>query len=108
MSERTTPPSKPGRSEQVRFEAALHRGERQAELKEIATLDLDRLPGPPEEVRVLLTIDEAARLVQRGFEVHLLKAHPVQPLDGALVATDDAVEQWLEERVQGIERQGGS
>lgn len=108
MSEQETPRSEPGSGGRIRFEATLHRGERQAELKEISTLDLDRLPGPPEEVRVLLTIEEAARLVQRGFEVHLLKAHPVRPLDRALVATDDAVEEWLEERVQGIEREGGS
>jgi hypothetical protein len=92
----------------VRYEATLHRGERHANLKEIPTLGLDRVPGPPGEARVLVGIEDAARLVEMGFEVRLLRAHRTGPLDGALRADDDAAQAWLEERVQDIERQGGS
>lgn len=90
----------------VRFEATLHRGERQGDLKELPSFDLDRLPAPPGEVRVLLTAEDAARLVQRGFEVHLVRAYPVRPLDRSLVLDDGEAFKLLEERVQNIQRQG--
>lgn len=104
---RAEPPGRGGGRE-TRYEATLHRGERHANLKEIPALGLDRVPGPPDEVRVLISIEDAARLVEMGFEVRLLRAHRTAPLDGALVADDDTVRAWLEERLQGIERKGGS
>lgn len=92
----------------ARFEVTLHRGERHASLKDLPALGLDRLPAPSDEVRLLVTLDEAARLVQMGFEVRLLRAHPVRPLDGALVMDDAAARAEFEERIRGIERKGES
>jgi hypothetical protein len=98
----------PEKGREARYEATLHRGERHVNLKEVPALDLDRVPGAAGEVRVLISLEDAARLVEMGFEVRLLRAHPTRPLDAALIPEDDAAQGWLEERVRGIERKGGS
>ena len=90
----------------VRFEATVHPGATSAALDAVAALDPDRVPDPAGQVRLLLTVDDAVALVDRGYEVRLLAAHPVRPLDGALVASDAATRRWLEQQVEGIERQG--
>jgi hypothetical protein len=90
-----------------RIEATVHPGKKRVPLDAVADLDLDRVPDPEGGVRVLITADEAARLVEAGYEVHLLGALPVEPLDRALVADDERDRAWLEERVRGIEREEG-
>jgi hypothetical protein len=90
----------------LRLEATLHGGERNVNLEGV--LDVDRIPGAEGEVRVLVTAEEAARLVERGLEVHLLRAHRVEPLDSALISDDDAAYDWLEKRVAGIDRESGA
>ena len=105
-SGRAGPSGQEGRN--ARYEVTLHRGERHVSLKELPALGLDRLPTPPGEVRLLVTLEEAARLVQLGFEVRLLRAHPTRPLDGALVMDDDTARAEFEERVRGVERKGES
>lgn len=104
--DRRQPEKTPGRAK-ARYEATLHRGPRHEALKEIPGLDLDPLPGPPGETRVLMSIEDAARLVELGFEVHLLQAHPIRPLDGSRIPSDDEARAWLDERLQGVKRQGG-
>lgn len=74
----------------------------------VADFDLDRIPDPEGEVRVVITPDECQRLLESGYEVHLHASVPVRPLATGLVASDDSVTAWLEERVQGIERAGGA
>ena len=91
MTERQPPPA--------RFEATLHRGERHRELRTLPPLDLDRLPSPPDEFRVLLTAEEAGRLVELGFEVRLLRACPIKPLDQALVMDDETARAMIEDRL---------
>jgi hypothetical protein len=91
----------------VRFEATVHAGDRQLALESVADLDLDRIPDPEGGVRLLVTAEEAIGLVLRGYEVHLLRAHPISPLDPALVPNDESVREWLEDQVKGIERQEG-
>lgn len=91
----------------TRFEATLHPGARELLVEEILALDLDRVPDREGRVRLLITADEAVGLVERGYEVHLHRALPVRPLDRSLIADDDAVRQWLEDRVRGIERDEG-
>ncbi len=95
--------SRPG----IRFEATVHPGEEQPSLDQVADLDLDRVPDPEGRVRLIVTSEDAARLVELGYEVRLLWALPVRPLDRALVADDSGTRAWLEDRVRGIERQGG-
>ena len=46
-----------------------------------AELDLDRLPDADGKVKLLLTADDARRLLEQGYEVHLTAAIPVAPLD---------------------------
>jgi hypothetical protein len=90
---------------QVRFEATVHSKSRGAAAKAVADLDLDRLPDLKGPVRVLVNADDVARLVAGGYEVRLLKAHPVQPLDPSLVLDDDTARTWLETQTRGLKRQ---
>ncbi len=67
----------------------------------ISALDLDRIPDA-DDVRLLVTMEDAARLVDQGFEVRLLRAVPVQPLDADLIASDDQARDWFDDRVRGV------
>jgi hypothetical protein len=80
----------------VRFEATIH-ATRKASANRIDHLDIDRVPGPPGQVRALVTADECVQLLDQGFEVRLHHAHPVRPLDPALIETDESVRRRLEE-----------
>jgi hypothetical protein len=91
----------------ARFEATVHPGDNQLALEAVSDLDLDRIPDPEGGVRLLVTAEQAIGLVLRGYEVHLLRAHPISPLDPALVPDDESVREWLEQQVRGIERQEG-
>jgi hypothetical protein len=89
------------------FAGTVHPGDRARDVERVAELDLDRLPDPEGAVRVLLTPDDCVRLLEIGYEVHLQRSWPVQPLDSRLTTDDDADRAWLEERVMGIERAEG-
>jgi hypothetical protein len=91
----------------ARFEATVHPGDHQLALEAVADLDLDRIPDPDGGVRVLVTAEEAIELVWRGYEVRLLRVHPISPLNPALVSDDASVMEWLEQQVRGIERREG-
>ncbi len=90
----------------TRFEATILPGAQQVSLARVAEFDLDRIPDQDGEVRVLITAEDAERLLEQGFEVRLLRAQPVRPLDPALISDDVAVDAWLEEQTAGIERSG--
>jgi hypothetical protein len=92
----------------VRFEATVHPRETEAALERVADLDLDRVPDPEGAVRVLVTAEDAARLVAQGYEVRLVKAHEVRPLDPAAVIDDAGAQAWLEEQTKDVERPGGA
>jgi len=109
MTEPSKEPAEPQPADHgTRFEATVHPGEKDVSLARVADLGLDRVPDPDGGVRLLLTAQECAQLLERGYEVHLLRAVPVQPLSRELVEDDDGATRWLEGRVQGIERQEGS
>ena len=72
-----------------------------------ADLDLDRLPDANGKVKLLLTADDARRLLEQGYEVHLTSAVPVAPLNQKLVMTDAHATRWLEQQVKGIPKKGG-
>lgn len=93
---------------EMRFDAKVHPGASARDLTGVADLDLDRVPDPEVGVRVLVTAGDCARLLQPGYEVHLLRVLPVRPLDPELIDDDQCVARWLEDRVQGIGRQEGS
>lgn len=87
----------------TRFEATISPGDRQFSMADVRGVDVDWMPGPREEGRAMVTAAQAAALVERGFRVHLLRAHPVQPLDPALVMDRDRARAQLEDRLRGGE-----
>ncbi len=105
-SRKKAPKGAPGR--QLRFEATIHQGERERALFRVADLDLDRVPDPRGDVRLLINPDELARLLDDGYEVRLYRTVRPQPVSPDLIMGDDEALQWLEERVQGIPREEGS
>jgi hypothetical protein len=91
----------------LRYEAVVRAGaSERLEMRTLADLDMDRVPDPEGGVRLLVDMEEAARLVASGFEVTLVQAAPAGPLDPALVMDDEAARAWLEERLRGVERGG--
>ena len=92
----------------LRFEATVHAGPGARTLARVADLDLDRVPDPRGDVRVLVDAEELTRLLDEGYEVHLHGTVRAAPLDPALVMDDDEAERWLEEMVEGIPRAEGS
>lgn len=83
----------------------MHPGVQDAALSRVADLDLDRIPDAHGEVRVVITADELAELVRRGYEVRVVRTVPLAPLDPGLVQSDEDAARWLEDRVAGIPRE---
>lgn len=92
----------------IRFEATVHQGEGEQALTRVADLDLDRVPDPRREVRLLINADELAELLEQGYEVRLHRTVRPEPLSPDLIMTDDEAVGWLEDRVQGIPHEEGS
>lgn len=99
------PPARPSLT--VRFEATLGSTPHARALMAAAELDLDRLPDADGKVRLLLSPDDARRLLEAGFEVHLTAAARLAPLDPALVISDSEAASSLEQRVKSLRRKGG-
>jgi hypothetical protein len=95
----------PGPTGSMRFEATLGSTARAKAVAIAAQLDLDRLPDHQGQVRLLITADDARRLLGQGFEVHLKAAVPVAPLAPTLVMSDARAAAWLEAQLEGIPRQ---
>ena len=94
----------------VRFSATIHaRGN--VDPNSIEKLNLDRVPDPQGLIRALVTAADCVRLVNQGFEVRLHQAYPVQPINPALIETDDSFKRWLDKKVEtikGAKKQKGS
>lgn len=90
----------------VRFSATIHASEQtqREEPNWIEKLDVDRVPDPAGLIRALVTHADCVRLVNQGFEVRLYQAYPVQPLDPALIETEDSFKSWLDQRLQPFKR----
>lgn len=82
----------------TRFEATIHSTTRSADLGGVDALDLDRVPDPDGGVRMLIGPEDMARLVAQGYEVRVLAAVPVRPLDPGLVAGESDVRAWFDEQ----------
>ena len=104
MTDQPQPPT-PDRPRRARFEATVHPRAADADLARVADLDLDRVPDVAGEVRVLLSLDEVQALLDQGFEVRLQRLVPVRPLDPSLIASDEQVRAWFEERVRPTGRE---
>jgi hypothetical protein len=85
----------------VRFSATIHIRD-QADPDWMEKLDIDRVPDPSGVIRALVTPEDCVRLVNQGFEVRLHNAYPIEPLDPALIQTDDSVKRWFDAKVQSI------
>ena len=90
----------------VRFSATIHASEEKerAEPNWIETLNIDRIPDPTGLIRALVTPADCVRLVNQGIEVRLYEAYPVQPLDPALIETQDSFKSWLDQKLQTFKR----
>lgn len=86
----------------VLFEATIHAKSKGVNVDLITRLDIDRVPDPKGNIRALLTADDCVRLLNLGFEVRLLHAHPVRPLDPSLIEADESVRRWLNEKLRGL------
>src|SRR5215470_1990595 len=99
------PPPKAGADRPVvRFEGTVHPGEQAQDVARVADLDLDRIPGPEDQVRILVTLDDLVRLLDNGYEVHLYRALPVRPLSAEMVFSEDDTRAWFEDQVRDVQR----
>jgi len=87
----------------VRFSATIHAPE-QADPNWVERLEVDRVPDPTGLIRALVTAADCVRLVNQGFEVRLYQAYPVQPLNPALIETEDSFKSWLDQKLQPFKR----
>jgi hypothetical protein len=101
------PETRPTQATTVRFEATLGATPRAKAITAASVLDLDRLPDADGKVRLLITADDARRLLDQGFEVTLKAAVPVAPLAKDRVMSDTQARNWIEDQVKGLPRQGG-
>jgi len=90
----------------VRFSATIHASEQtqREEPNWIEKLDVDRVPDPAGLIRALVTHADCVRLVNQGFEVRLYQVYPVQPLNPALIETEDSFKSWLDQKLQPFKR----
>ena len=95
-----------GNSSALRFEATLGDAPRAKALHVAATLALDRLPDVDRKVRLLISPDDARRLLESGFEVHLKSAVPVAPLDRSLILSDKDATAWLDKQLKSVAPKG--
>ena len=87
----------------VRFSATIHVRD-VTDPSWFERLAIDRVPDPTGAIRALVTPADCVRLVNEGFEVRLDAAYPVQPLNPALIETEDSVQRWLDEKIQTAKR----
>src|SRR5436190_1634166 len=93
----------------MRLEAAIYPG-RKAKTKEWADdLDVDRvcIHDAKGRVRALITVEDCARLLYRGLEIRLYRAHPHGPLDQSLIVTEKSFRQWLDKQVSTLKNNPG-
>ena len=65
----------------MRLEATVYPGHKAKTKQWADDLDVDRVPDAKGRVRALVTVEDCVRLLDRGLEVRLYRAHPHEPLD---------------------------
>lgn len=88
----------------ARFEATIDKPPKTRGDDWVNELDIDRLPDRDGHVRALVTAADCLRLLERGFAVHLTRAHRLQPLDPKLVMSDETFQRWLDKRLKPLKR----
>ena len=83
----------------MRFEAVVRGLSSELTLSTIDALDLDRVPDPGDEIRLVVSPEDCARLLAEGYEVRLQQAVPVRPLDPGLVLSDTDAQAWFDDQV---------
>jgi hypothetical protein len=106
MAKRPKTAESSGNPTALRFEATLGAASRTKALAASADLALDRLPDVDGKVRLLISPDDARRLLERGHEVHLLSAVPVAPLNASLVLSDKSAKDWLDKQLKSFAPKG--
>jgi hypothetical protein len=106
MAKTPKKPEPSGKSSALRFEATLGAAPRAKALQAAAALALDRLPDVDRKVRLLISPDDARRLLESGYEVHLLAAVPVAPLRDSLILSDKDAQQWLDKQLKSVAPKG--
>lgn len=91
-----------------RFTAVVTKPVRREAMRVVSELGLDRLPDRDRKIHLLITADDARRLLERGVQVELLSVNPVAPLNPSLILTDEAAREDLERRLKGVPRAGGA
>jgi hypothetical protein len=86
----------------TRFEATIFPGSRPETSDWANELNVDRVPDAFGRIRALVTVEDLVRLLDQGFEVRLYRAYPLEPLDPALIMSDEAHKSWLEKRVTAL------
>jgi hypothetical protein len=97
----------PESSGPFRFHATVLVDSRTKGIALVSQLALDRLPDRKGKIQVLITAEEARRLLDRGAQLQLHSAVAVAPLDKSVVFTDEEARQALEKRLKGVPRKGG-
>ena len=110
MDNVTKPPDDSTPPGGMRLEVTVHpgAGAEQSSLDGVYDLDLDRVPDPKGELRVLVTEEQLKELVARGYEVRQLKSYPVQPLDKSLIMDDETAVGAVERQLEGLRQKGGA
>lgn len=86
----------------MRFAATIHPGSR-SETNWADNLNVDRVPGNKVgEVRALLSVEDMARLLKEGLEIHLTHAYGSEPLNPSLIMTDTSFQGWLDDQVNRL------
>ena len=108
MQKPTQSESRDNSHRSYRFTALVTKPARREAMQVVSELGLDRLPDRGGKIHLLITADDARRLLERGVRVELLSVNPIAPLDPSLVFTDEAARADLERRLKGVPRAGGS
>ena len=108
MDNATKPPDDSTPPGGMRLEVTVHPGAEQRSLDGVYDLDLDRVPDPKGELRVLVTEEQLKELVARGYEVRRLKSYPVQPLDKSLIMDNETAVGAVEQQLKGLRQKGGA
>jgi hypothetical protein len=91
----------------MRFQATIYPGANAKTKNWADNLDVDRVPDAKGRVRALITVEDLVRLLERGLEVRLYRAHAYEPVDPALITTDKQFKSWLDERLSTLKAKPG-
>jgi hypothetical protein len=91
----------------MRFQATIYPGANAKTKNWADDLDVDRMPDAKGRVRALITVENLVRLLERGLEVRLYRAHAYEPVDRALIATDKEFKSWLDKRLNTLKAKPG-